>query len=356
MKPYVKVAIDAMGGDNGPSVVIEGIDYFLDNFNRKNLKFILFGNKEAIEPLLSKFPKVAECSEIVHTDEMIEMDMSPVYGLRHFPKSSMRLAIRAVNNDECSFIVSGGNTGALMAISKTIFRMIPGIDRPALCTSFPAKRGKPAVFLDLGADISADASRLTEFSIMGTIFMKILHKVKNPKLGLLNIGTESGKGKPELDTAAEFIKTTFKDSINFIGFVEGTQMFSGEVDVFVMDGFTGNNVMKSIEGIASFFIKEMISCFGTNFIGKLRLLVAKKPLKRLIKSFDPRSYNGAVLLGTKKIVVKSHGGADALAYAYAISTGLKLHEGNLISQLKSTIEPYTEALKAFRSSESSSKS
>lgn len=348
MKPCIKVAIDAMGGDKAPSVIVEGIDYFLANFDRKNIKFILFGDEKAINILLVKFPKIIPYCEIIHTDEKIEMKMSPVFAMRNFPKSSMRLAIRSVKADECAFVVSGGNTGALMAMSKTIFKMIPGIDRPALCTSFPSKGGKPVTFLDLGADISADASRLTEFSIMGTLFVKILHKIKSPKLGLLNIGTESGKGKPELDIASQFIEKTFKGTINYKGFVEGSQLFSGEFDVFVMDGFTGNNVLKAIEGLASFLIKEMISCFGTNFIGKLRLLVAKKPLKKLIKSCDPRMFNGAVLLGTKKIVVKSHGGADALAYSYAINTGLKLHEGNFINKLETTIAPYTDALKALR--------
>jgi glycerol-3-phosphate acyltransferase PlsX len=258
------------------------------------------------------------------------MDEDILSAIRNKKLSSMRLAINRVKNNEAHACVSAGNTGALMSLSKIILKTIDGIDRPAICTSLPTKK-KFMQVLDLGANIECDAQNLYQFAVMGSSVVKSLEISDNPRVGLLNIGAEEFKGRDEIKLAADLLN---KSNINYVGFVEGNGMFSGDYDVIVTDGFTGNIALKSIEGVAGMIKHFIKSEYNKNLFNKLSAIVSLPVMKGVKKKMDPRVYNGASFLGLNGIVIKSHGSADDFSYSNAIQTAYYESKNNLLSNIK----------------------
>lgn len=309
-----------MGGDHAPRSVVEGAALALQKL--PDLQFLFFGNRAEIEPLLTKLPQLQKISEIVHCEDKIADDAKPSAALRQGKNSSMRKAIEAVGEGRAVAAVSGGNTGALMAIAKTVLKTLPGIYRPAAASLFPTRTGS-VVMLDLGANLEASAEELFQYAIMGDAYARAVLGLEYPKIGLLNVGEEQNKGHPEIREAAQMLRESDFD-INFCGFVEGNQIPQGTVDVVVSDGFSGNVVLKTAEGTARLmgdFIKE---AFQANWLTKISYLLARQSLKAMRKKLDPRRYNGAMFLGLNGIVVKSHGGSDEYAFSFAIRSAAEL--------------------------------
>jgi len=313
-KQPVVLALDAMGGDRAPAIVIEGAA--LARSRHPDLKFIFFGDEAKVAPLLAADPALKACSELRHTPDVISAEMKPSLALRQERNSSMRLAINAVAEGEASCVVSAGNTGALMAIAKFVLKTLPGIDRPAIAGLIPTKTGE-SVMLDLGANIECDAENLVQFALMGSIFCHTILGRNAPSIGLLNIGTEELKGHDEVRIAASILRERPIPG-RLYGFVEGNDITAGTVDVIVTDGFSGNIALKSIEGTARFVAHALKQSFEGSLIAKIGYLLSRGAFKRLKKRIDPRRYNGAMFLGLQGVCVKSHGGADAEGFANAI--------------------------------------
>ncbi|MEM7122686.1 MAG: phosphate acyltransferase PlsX [Pseudomonadota bacterium] len=314
MSGSLVLALDAMGGDNAPDMVVAGAN--VARVRYPNLQFRLFGNSEKLEKLLRRFPKLAQVATVVASETVIEASEKPSQALRRGRQSSMRLAIDDVSEGKARGVVSAGNTGALMAMSKIVLRTLPGIHRPAIATMFPTTRGE-SVMLDLGANIECDAENLVQFAIMGAAFARSVQGVRRPTVGLLNVGSEESKGHEEIKRAAQ----TLRDAdlpLEFHGFVEGNDIADGTVDVVVTDGFTGNVALKTAEGTASMYSSFLRATFRRSVFSKLGYWMAKPALLALKRRFDPRRYNGGMFLGINGIAVKSHGGTDALGYANAI--------------------------------------
>ena len=316
----MKIALDAMGGDQAPKSVIRGANEAMTR--NPELSFIFFGKSEEVEPLLTKFPKLEAKSEFVHTDIAISGHDKPSQALRQGKNSSMQLAIDAVKDGRADAVVSGGNTGALMAMSKISLRTIPGIDRPAICSLFPTQRGQ-SVVLDLGANAECTGENLFQFAVMGEAFARAVQGKKNASIGILNIGSEAGKGVDSVRQAAEMLQNTHLP-LNFYGFVEGTDIAFGTVDVIVTDGFTGNIALKTAEGIGKLCAEYLRMGLTSSIFAKIGGLLAKPALRSIKKKIDPRAHNGAMFLGLNGIVVKSHGGMDYLGFANAIEVAANL--------------------------------
>ena len=315
-----------MSGDNGPAPAISGAIKSLELIN--DLKIILVGDESLV---IDKIPSVIKNRiDIVHTNEFIKMDDDLVHAIRNKKKSSMRLAVNCVKDAKAQACVSAGNTGALMSISKIILKTIDGIDRPAICTSLPTKKNFMQV-LDLGANIECDAQNLFQFAVMGSSVVESLELSKNPRIGLLNIGSEDFKGKDEIKNAAELLN---RSNLNYVGFVEGDEMFSGDYDVIVTDGFTGNIALKSIEGVAGVIKHFIKSEFNKNLYNKFTALISHPVLNGVKKKMDPRVYNGASFLGLNGIVIKSHGSADSFSYYNAIKTAYYESKNNLTDSIR----------------------
>lgn len=314
------IAIDAMGGDHAPQMVIAGADMARER--HPDLAFLLFGDQAAVSPLVNARPGLAARATIVHTDDKVEADAKPSQVLRHGRESSMGLAIEAVKDGRADAVVSAGNTGALMVLSKFVLKTLPGIERPAIGSLMPTRK-RETVFLDLGANAECDAENLVQFAVMGEVFAREVLGIEKPTVGLLNIGTEELKGNETIKKAA----AALRDSplpIEFRGFVEGTDLTSGTVDVVVTDGFTGNVALKVAEGTAGLYTYFLRQAFKSSFLSRLGYLVARSALDHLRQRLDPRRYNGAMLLGLNGVVVKSHGGTDALGFANAINVAVDL--------------------------------
>ena len=301
-----------------------------------NLFLILVGDNKEIKTLLSDKVKNLEGEryKIMHTEEFISMNDEIIAAIRTKKNSSMRLAINTVKNKEADACVSAGNTGALMALSKIILKTIPGIDRPAICGSLPTKSGQFHM-LDLGANVECDAQHLYQFSIMGSALVQSLQLNDKPVIGLMNIGSEEFKGNETIKSAGQLMQ---KSNLNYAGFVEGDDIFSGKFDVIVTDGFVGNIALKSIEGVAkviSHFIKKE---FTKNIFTKLSALISLPVMNSVKKKVDPRKYNGASLLGLQGVVVKSHGGADSYAFSQAIDTAYYEVKNELLDKIESLIQ------------------
>lgn len=322
MGERLSIALDAMGGDHAPASVVEGaaIAY------RKNpaLSFIFFGRESEVAPLLEQFASLKPVSEIIHTDEKIADDAKPSVAVRQGKYSSMRLAIEAVRDNKADAVVSGGNTGALMALSKLILKTLPGVNRPAAASLFPTHTGQ-VVMLDLGANLQCGAEELFQFAIMGDAYARAVLGIEYPKIGLLNVGQEDSKGHPEIREAAQMIRESDFD-LNFYGFVEGNHVPEGVVDVVVADGFAGNVMLKTAEGTAKLIRIFMQEAFNSNWATRLSYILASQTLKRLRKRMDPRRYNGAMFLGVDGVAVKSHGGSDAYAFSHAIRAAAAIVE------------------------------
>lgn len=309
------ISIDAMGGDYGPEVTIPAsLDCLKNN---PDLKLILVGNEAVIKQLLPQ--ELADYQDrltIHHASQCVGMDESPSKALKNKKDSSMRIAINLVRDGHADACVSAGNTGALMATARFVLKMIPGIDRPAIISTLPSIYGHTHV-LDLGANVDCTAEHLFQFAIMGNELVKAVEGIDGPKVGLLNIGEEDMKGNEQVKSAAKLLENS---SLNYIGYVEGNSLNAGhiKVDLIVTDGFVGNVALKSIEGAAKMIGSALKEAFGKNILTKLVGLIAYPVLKSFKQRIDPRLYNGASFLGLRGLVIKSHGGADVLAFRTAI--------------------------------------
>ena len=328
------IAIDAMGGDYGPSSIIKGA--FLASKKMSKIKFIFFGKKEKITPLLEK-NKILDISEIVNTEQTISNNTKPTDALRKYKKSSMFRAIDSVKSHTSDAVVSSGNTGALMVISTVLMKTIKGINRPAIATTFPTKKSE-TVMLDLGANLECDVKNILDFAIMGKIFSKTVLGIEMPKIGLLNVGSEILKGNQIVQTSA---KRLAKDkNINFYGFVEGNDISKGIVDVVVTDGFTGNIALKTAEGTSELYTNFLKDSFKDNLYSKFAYIISLPVLKSLWDRVNPSKYNGAMLLGLNGIVVKSHGRSDEVGFANAISVAYDLCINNFNEKIIDDIKNF----------------
>ena len=326
MNNYLTLSLDVMSGENDPDASILGALDLLSS--REDIKLILVGDSESIKNKITNADQ--NRIEIIHTDEIIEMDDSPLDALRKKKNSSMRVAIDLVRDKKAQACISSGNTGALLAISKNSLKTLPTIDRPALMTSIPTKIGFVYI-LDLGANTLCSAEQLTQFALMGSTVAKEIKNIDKPRVGLLNIGQEDIKGNESIRDASLLISKT---SLNYIGFIEPTNIVEDIADVIVTDGFTGNIVIKSMEGTVNLVSDYIREAFGYNFYNKLIGLMAKPVLRRLKTRLDPRHYNGALLLGLNGIVDKSHGGTDSYGFHHALLTAVDEIEKDIVSKLK----------------------
>jgi glycerol-3-phosphate acyltransferase PlsX len=325
----IVLSIDAMGGDRGPSVVIAACIKFLKTHHFVNL--IIVGDENIIHKELgSNFTKFADRIEIIHTSELVSMDESPQSALRGKKDSSLRVAINQIKLKKADAIISSGNTGALMAIAKFVLGTINGIDRPAIAKFIPTQTGQVCM-LDLGANLEAQPEQLLQFALMAAELIRNTTNNKNPTVGLLNIGSEDIKGSPNVKLANELLK---QSSINYYGYVEGNDINKGTVDIVVCDGFTGNVVLKTIEGVAQLIATLLISAFKKSLFSKISAIVASPVLKKFKQSLDSRKYNGAILIGLNGLVIKSHGSADEFAFYYALDEAYKNANADLVDRLK----------------------
>jgi phosphate acyltransferase len=314
------IALDAMGGDHAPQIVVSGADMARER--HPELSFLLFGDEAQVRPMLDARPRLARVSTLEHTPERVESHARPSQVLRQGRTTSMRLAIDAVKEGQAAAAVSAGNTGALMALAKFVLRTLPGIERPAIATLMPSRRSE-TVFLDLGANAECDAENLVQFAVMGEVFSRAVLGIAKPTVGLLNIGTEEVKGHDTIRRAAAMLRASHLP-IEFSGFIEGTDLTSGKVDVVVTDGFTGNVALKVAEGTVGLYTGFLREAFRSSMLARLGYALAKPALQHLRHRLDPRRYNGAMFLGLNGIVVKSHGGTDALGFANAIGVAADL--------------------------------
>ena len=334
MKTDLTIALDAMGGDFGPGTVIPGAE--LAAIRHPNFKFLLFGDRAKITPLLDKYPRLKARAEIRHSDVSIGMDEKPSQALRHGRgKSCMWQAIDAVRNGEADAAVSAGNTGALMAMSRFILKTLPGISRPAIAAIWPTLRGE-SIVLDVGATIGADAAQLVEFAIMGEAMARCLFGLTKPTVGLLNIGVEEVKGIEQVKEAAKFLRE-MNLPMEYFGFVEGDDIGKGTVDVVVTEGFTGNIALKTAEGTAKQVATYLKLVLNRTLISKLGAVLARGAFQALRDRMDPRKHNGGVFTGLNGIVVKSHGGTDALGFATAIDVAIELVRNGLVAKIAEDI-------------------
>ncbi|HCO43271.1 MAG TPA: phosphate acyltransferase PlsX [Gammaproteobacteria bacterium] len=306
------VAVDAMGGDHGPSVVVPAAVNFLRQ--HPDVRLILVGDEGAVRGLLPTDTTNLPL-DVHHASQVVDMDEPPAKALRNKKDSSMRVAINLVADGSAQACVSAGNTGALMATARFVLHMLPGIERPAIVRALPTLRGETHV-LDLGANTECSAEQLCEFAVMGAVLVESIGKRRNPTVGLLNIGSEATKGTDTVQRAADLIRAS---SLNFHGYVEGDDIYSGTTDVVVCDGFVGNVALKTSEGLARMITQAMREEFSRTPLRKLGALASLPALRALRKRLDPRAYNGASLLGLTAPVIKSHGGTDAIGFAQAIA-------------------------------------
>ncbi len=330
------ISVDAMGGDNAPDIVIQGIEYFLKHEGQKRkARFLLHGDEARLTPLLAKAAQTSARSEIIHTDLEIEMDAKPSQALRRGKGSSMWNAIASVKSGASNLAVSAGNTGALMAMSKLQLRMKAGVQRPAIAAAWPRPDGM-CIVLDVGANIECDAAQLSEFAVLGEAYYRALYKKAKPSVGLLNVGTEDLKGNATIKAAHERLSES-QLGLNYVGYVEGNDISIGQADVIVTDGFTGNIALKTAEGTAKLIGKFFTEALQGNSWSKFTTLLNVVALRKLKKKIDPRRANGGVFLGLNGIVVKSHGGTDAIGFANALNIAVGLAESEFLDEIESSL-------------------
>ena len=330
MSATITIALDAMGGDRAPDMVLEGADIALER--HPDVRFLIFGAEPQIRPLLAKLPRLAQAATLHHTDEVVLDDAKPSQALRSGRQSSMRMAIEAVADGRADGVVSAGNTGALMAIAKFVLKTLPGIDRPAIATFYPTRRGE-SVMLDLGANVECDAENLVQFALMGDVFARTVLGFLQPTVGLLNVGSEDLKGNDAVRAAASRLRDG-TIPIRFHGFVEGDDIPAGTVDVVVTDGFTGNVALKTVEGTAKLFSESLRAAFQHSTLARIGYLLARGALKKLAARIDPRRYNGAMFLGLGGIAVKSHGSTDAFGFANAVGVAIDMKVNGFLEKIR----------------------
>lgn len=338
----ITIALDAMGGARAPEMVLRGADMARQRY--PDLRFILVGDEAAIRPMLAKLPRLAAAIELRHTSEMVLDDDKPSLALRAGRHSSMRLAIDAVAEGAADGVVSAGNTGALMAMAKFVLKTLPGIDRPAIASFFPTRRGE-SVMLDLGANVECDAENLTQFALLGDAFARTVLGLVEPTVGLLNVGAEDLKGNDAVRAAALRLRSP-ASPIRFHGFIEGDDIPAGTVDVVVTDGFTGNIAVKTAEGTAKLFSEFLAGAFGHSLAARIGCLFAGNALRKLRMRIDPRRYNGAVFLGLRGIAVKSHGSTDELGFAHAIGVAVDMKVNGFLDKIRVDLARLNEATAA----------
>ena len=337
----VRIALDAMGGDFGPSVVVPGAAIARDR--RPDTSYLFFGDEKQIRPLIEQHPRLAAVSEIRHTDVFVKSDDKPSQAVRSGRRgSSMWLDIDAVKKGEADAAVSAGNTGALMAMSKICLHMLPGIERPALAAVWPTLRGE-SIVLDVGATIGADAEHLFDLAIMGSAMARIFFDIDRPTVGLLNVGTEEIKGLEEVKAASRRLREANIPTIDYRGFVEGDDLGKGTVDVVVTEGFTGNIALKTAEGTAKQIAQYMRDAFRSSLMSKLGALMARGAFRALKEKIDPRRVNGGLFLGLDGVIIKSHGGMDSVGFAGAIELGYDMARHRLLDKIRETITLSSEA-------------
>ena len=336
MPQKVRIALDAMGGDVGASVVIPGAAISLTR--HPNTEFLLFGDRGTIDMQLAKYPALKAVSSVIHTDVAVSMHDKPSQALRRGRKtSSMWLAIEAVKKGEADVAVSAGNTGALMAMARFCLRTLPGVDSPAIAAVWPTVRGD-SVVLDLGATIGGDAQHLVTLALLGSAMASVLFDLAKPTVGLLNIGVEEIKGREEIREAAELLREMNLPQLEYVGFVEGDGIGRGAADVIVAEGFSGNIALKAAEGTArqiSEFLREALS---RRFLSRIGYLLARPAFRALRDKLDPSKSNGGVLLGLNGVVVKSHGGTDADGFAYAVDVGYEMARYDLLNKINQMLK------------------
>jgi phosphate acyltransferase len=331
-----KIAIDAMGGDFGPSVVIPGAALALERM--PDLTFQFFGKENEIAPELSKHPGLKAKSTVVHCDISVRMDDKPSQALRHGRwKSSMWKSIEAVKSGEAEACVSAGNTGALMAMSRFCLRTMAAIERPAIAAIWPTLRGE-SIVLDVGATIGADAQQLIDFSVMGAAMARALFEIDRPTVGLLNVGVEEIKGQEEVKEAGRMLRDSPLTSLDYHGFVEGDDLGKGTVDVVVTEGFAGNIALKASEGTAKQIAEYLRAAMSRTLMARLGYLLAKSAFDRLREKMDPRKVNGGVFLGLNGVVVKSHGGTDAEGFAAAVAVARDMVRNGLLKKIEADLD------------------
>jgi glycerol-3-phosphate acyltransferase PlsX len=331
----ITIAVDAMGGDNAPDMVIEGIAEARKLY--PDTKFHIYGDEKQLIPLLDKFPELRAASDLFHTDIVVSSNDKPSQALRRGRQSSMGLAIQAVKDGTAEVVISAGNTGALMALAKFMLRTMPGIDRPALIAPLPTLRGE-SVMLDLGANVECDSNNLVQFAIMGAAYVRTVLGLSKPTVALLNVGTEDLKGKDSIKAAADVLKASKHLPMDFTGFVEGNDIATGLVDVVVTDGFTGNVALKTAEGTARLVTDLLGRAFRSTLMTKLGYMLARHGLKSLRDHMDPNNHNGGVFLGLNGLVMKSHGSANAHGFASAVTSAIDMAQNELIRLIAENLQ------------------
>jgi len=335
MPDKIRIALDAMGGDHGPSVVVPGAALSLTR--HPDMEFVLFGDQAVITPLLETYPKLKARCEIVHTSVAIRMDDKPSQALRYGRwKSSMWLALDAVKKHEAALAVSAGNTGALMAMARFNLKMMEGVERPAIAALWPTMKGD-SIVLDLGASIGADAAHLINLAAMGSAMARVLFDLEKPTVGLLNIGVEEVKGLEYVREAGRILREGKFPDFEYVGFVEGDDIGKGTADVIVTEGFAGNIALKAAEGTARQISAYLRSAISRTWQARLGYLLAREAFRALREKMDPRKSNGGVFLGLNGVVIKSHGGADVEGFASAIDIGYDMVRYDLLAKINHSL-------------------
>ncbi len=335
MPAHVRIALDAMGGDHGPSVVIPGAALSLER--HPNTEFLLFGDEQLVKPLLAAHPKLEARSRVIHTTVAISMSDKPSQALRYGRwKSSMWLMLDAVKKNEADVAVSAGNTGALMAMSRFNLKMLEGIERPAIAGLWPTLKGE-SIVLDIGASIGADAHHLVNLAVMGAAMARVLFDIDKPTVGLLNVGVEEVKGLEEIREAGAILRERTSPELDYIGFVEGDDIGKGTSDVIVTEGFAGNIALKAAEGTARQLMTFLRDAIGRTWQAKLGYLLARSAFRAVRDKMDPSKSNGGVFLGLNGIVIKSHGGTNAEGFASAVDIGYDMVHYSLLEKIHSSI-------------------
>lgn len=331
MSSTVRIALDVMGGDHGPDIVLPGAEIAL--IRHPDIQYVLFGDEARIRQILAHHPRLAAASRIVHTDVVVRMDDKPSQALRRGRRvSSMWRAIDAVRLGDADCAVSAGNTGALMAMAKVNLKTMAGIDRPAIACLWPTMRGE-SVVLDVGASIGASAQHLVDMAVMGAAMARIVFDIEQPTVGLLNIGVEEIKGVEEVKDAATALREASHPGLAYHGFVEGDDIGRGTVDVVVTEGFSGNIALKTAEGTAKQVADYLRAAINRSFMAKIGYVLARGAFRALREKLDPRKSNGGVFLGLNGVVIKSHGGTDAEGFASAVDIGYDMVRYQLLSRI-----------------------
>ena len=333
MNKIIKIAVDAMGGDGSPKKVIDGIIHHFKN--NKNSFYQIFGDKDKILPHI-KSDLSNTSFEIIHTVDIVKGTDSPLEGAKRGKNTSMWLAIQSVKEKKSDVVISAGNTGALLVISKLNLKMIENIDKPALSALWPNKKGM-SVVLDLGANIECNPKNLIDFSIMGSSLFRSLYPNDDAKVALLNIGSEELKGNEIIKETYQILNQRQNEDFEFKGYIEGNQLMNGDVNVIVADGFTGNIALKTAEGTANFITSELKKAMTGSIIGKISSLLNISNLKKFKARLDPRLYNGAIFIGLDHPVIKSHGGTDYIGFSNSLSVCTKTVSGDLIEKIRNNI-------------------